>query len=105
MLGEEYPSTTDEHKQPGSSAEDQDKYDLAEEMYRQELRQCGTILGQDHPSTLTSTSNLAAVLRDQGKYEQAEETYRQALRLIETVLGKDVEKAAGKRSLNHGHLR
>jgi len=41
------------------------------------------------------------VLRDQGKYEQAEETYRQALRLIETVLGKDVEKAAGKRSLNH----
>jgi hypothetical protein len=76
---------------------DQDKYDLAEEIYRQELRLCETILGQDHPSTLTTTSNLPLVLRD-----QAEETYRQALGLIETVLGKDVEKAAGKRSLNHG---
>ena len=96
---------TDEHKQPGSSAGDQDKYDLAVEMYRQELKQSETILGQGHLSTLTSTSNLTAVLRDQGKYEQAEEAYRQALGLIETVLGKDVEKAAGKRSLNHGHLR
>jgi hypothetical protein len=46
------------------------------------------------------------VLKDQGKlYEQAEETYRQALGLIETDLGKDGEKTAGKRSMNHGHLR
>src|SRR2546423_8339675 len=104
MLGKEFPSTLTSINNLAAVLRDQGKYDLAEEMYRQGLRLCETILGQDHPSTLTSTSNLALVLRGQGKYEQAEETYRQALGLIETVLGKDVEKAAGKRSLNHGHL-
>jgi hypothetical protein len=60
-----------------------------EEMLRQALGLCETVVGNKHPSTLTSMNNLATVLSDQGKYEQAADMHRQALGLKETVLGKE----------------
>jgi Flp pilus assembly protein TadD len=53
----------------------QGKYEQAEEMHRQALGLCETVLGKEHPDTPTSMNNLAAILRDQGKYEQAEEMH------------------------------
>jgi tetratricopeptide (TPR) repeat protein len=67
----------------------QGKYEQAEEVLRQALGLCETVLGKEHPDTLRSINNLATVLSDQGKYEQAEEMHRQALGLSETVLGKE----------------
>jgi Flp pilus assembly protein TadD len=64
---------------------DQGKYEEAEEMHRQELGSCETVLGKEHPDTLTSMNNLALVLGGQGKYEEAEEMHRRALCLRETV--------------------
>jgi hypothetical protein len=49
MLGEEHLSTLTSINNLAAVLRDQGKYDLAEEMYRQELRLCETILGQDHP--------------------------------------------------------
>jgi hypothetical protein len=37
----------------------QGKYKQAEEMHRQTLGLCETVLGKQHPSTLTNMNNLA----------------------------------------------
>jgi hypothetical protein len=55
----------------------QDKYDEAEQMYRQTLELKQKVLGQEHPSTLNSMNGLASVLRNQGKYDEAEQMHRQ----------------------------
>ena len=41
----------------GSMLEDQGKYEQAEEMHRQKLGLCETVLGKEHPHTLTSMNN------------------------------------------------
>jgi hypothetical protein len=46
---------------------DQDKYEQAEEMLRQELRLSETALGKEHSSMPTSMNNLASVPSRQGK--------------------------------------
>ena len=46
---------------------DQNKYEQAEEMHRQELGLCEKVLDKEHPDTLTSMNDLATVLSDQGK--------------------------------------
>jgi hypothetical protein len=39
---------------------DQHKFEQAEEMHRQALRLCETVLGEEHPSVLTSINNVAS---------------------------------------------
>ena len=51
----------------------QGKYEQTEEIHRQVLGRCETVLGKEHPSTLATVNNLAERLRHQGKRERAEE--------------------------------
>ena len=69
----------------------QQKYQEAEETFRQELQEQEMVLGKEHADTLNSKSWLGRVLYEQQKYQEAEKTLRQAVQGREKVLGKDHE--------------
>ena len=76
----------------GSALSKQEKYEAAEEMYRQAIEGDEKAIGKEHASTLISVHWLGNTLYSQGKYEAAEEMYRRAIEGREKVLGKEHTK-------------
>jgi len=72
-----------------SVAQDQGRYEEAEELFRQALEIDEKTIGRDHPDYSTRLNNLAVAVRAQGRYEEAEELYRQALKIDEETIGRD----------------
>ncbi|KAH8689074.1 hypothetical protein BGW36DRAFT_466637 [Talaromyces proteolyticus] len=65
------------------------KYEVAEQVDRQEIGLNMRVLGPGHRFTVLSTGNLANVLRIQRKFKDAEESYQRTLKLSEEVFGLD----------------
>ncbi len=65
------------------------KYQEAEELFRQSVQEREKVLGKEHVDTLRSKHCLAATLYEQQKYPEAEELLRQSAQEREKVLGKD----------------
>ena len=69
----------------------QDKYAMAEFLYRQSATILGKVLGEDHPDIATCLINLAEVHEAQGNYAAAEPLLRQALKIHQATLGENGE--------------
>ena len=67
--------------------ENQGKYDLAEPLSVDCLKQRKAILGESHPDTLGSVNNLAGLYKKQGKYDLAEPLYVDCLKQSKAILG------------------
>lgn len=57
----------------------QEKFDLAEELFRKTLKARQTLLGLDHPKTFKTMADIAWVLYLKGNYEAAEVIARSAV--------------------------
>jgi TolA-binding protein len=67
---------------------DQQKYDEAEQLFRQSVQQREKVLGIEHEDTLDSKYWLAMTLyKQQGKSDEAEQLLRQLVPQLEKVLG------------------
>jgi tetratricopeptide (TPR) repeat protein len=64
--------------QLGSDYYHQDKYDEAEEFFRQTLEATERVLGPDHPITLRVVHNLALVIEGRKRYDEASILYQRA---------------------------
>ncbi|KAF1999915.1 kinase-like protein [Amniculicola lignicola CBS 123094] len=67
----------------------QKKYNEAEEVFQQVVREQEQTLGQDHKDTLNGKYWLGLVIYRQSKYSKAEEVLQQVASGQETTLGKD----------------
>jgi tetratricopeptide (TPR) repeat protein len=65
------------------------RYQEAEELYGQVLKERKRQLGLDHPNTLGTMHNLAGIYRYQGRYQEAEELYGQVLKKQKRQPGPD----------------
>ncbi|KAL1874523.1 hypothetical protein Daus18300_003542 [Diaporthe australafricana] len=78
-----------DHFISGEWCADPEKYEEAENSYREALEQNETALGHEHLDTLTSMSSLAHLLLGQRKSEEAEQMYRKVLELREKISGQE----------------
>ena len=65
----------------------QERYDEAENLYRETLELRRKVLGSEHPDTLGVMNNLASTLLRQERYDEAEKLFRETLELCRKVLG------------------
>lgn len=61
----------------------QKKYDQAEKMLNQSLKEKKVVYKDDSPIVASALANLASLFAAQGKYEKAEPLYKQALSIFE----------------------
>jgi hypothetical protein len=65
---------------PAVMLRDDGWYEKAEEeMFRQALRPCETVLGKEYPLILTSMSNLTYLLYHRKRFSEADALYQRAL--------------------------
>lgn len=69
----------------------QQKYQEAEEAFRQAVQGREKMLGKEHKATLNSIHLLGLTLHQQREHQEAEEVLRQAVQGREKVLGKEHE--------------
>ena len=78
---------------------DQQKYDEAEQLFRQSVQQREKVLGTTHEDTLWSKYQLAYTLYEQQKYDEAEQLLRQSVQQRETVLGAEHKDTLASKGL------
>ncbi|MGA0040359.1 MAG: tetratricopeptide repeat protein [Pirellulales bacterium] len=75
-------------RQSGRALEDQQKYDQAEQLFREALAISEKSYGPDHRETATCLDNLATCLRKQGRYVDAVTSCSRSLAIREAILGR-----------------
>ncbi len=75
-------------RQSGRALEAQQKYDEAEQLFREALAISERVYGDQHRETATCLDNLATCLRKQGRYVDAVTFCSRSLEVREAILGK-----------------
>lgn len=82
-----------------AAAKKKGDYHKAEQLYRQGLASCRTMMGDDNLEAVKWLNLLGQVQKQQGKWEDAVDTFRDALSVREKALGAEHELVA--RTLNN----
>ena len=90
-FGPQHPNTVINYSNLAALYRKQEKYQEAEECYREALAIQQAIYGERHPHTITDSCYLADVLMRQGSYGEAKTIYRTVLPVCEKVLGESHE--------------